>query len=1032
MSRYSSFTARRVLVAALAALGFAASAAASPPTSPPPQTGNDPVELIVLLAAGPGVPTPETFVDDVNHGRPGIPLPVPAQSARTALTFRASGRSLALLRAHPESAAARLERYVVLSFPAGANVEAIERALERHPWVLLVEENTFASFSVTPNDPKFPVQSDPTQYQWGSHALNLPAAWDRIEGHAYIGMADTGLEVNHPDLRAFHLAGASYVYDGGNFRPQLSWDFIHNDNNVDEGDGSFGGSLAGHGTHTSGIVAATANNGIGVAGACWHCSLLMGRMSGSKTSVANAISWDARHGAQIVNASLGWPTNDPNLGIVLTAVALADDRDIAMFASPGNDKMDIEFPASDSRVISVGGTEFDGSFWVEEVCPRPGYTGTIECGSNYTVTPGTKMQDLVAPAQKVLSTFYTGAEWNTALGCGDSTDPTPGYGLCTGTSMSAPYAAGAAGLLRSANPLLSKGAIRSLLVNYASRANAWSPQFGYGLPNVAASVTAALGFAASQSLPNRLTPFFSLYSSIATDFSYTTVPQAAAAAILDSGSAYDPTGPAVAGYPKFPGDPLCSGVPCFPPRASVFVFAGEKPPFAGAPPLVPLYRMTFTPADSQDVNRDVSYATTITEVLGFKNGFGYDLDGIEGYIYQPCTPEPSCIPAGAVRLYRRYNSTRLDYAIFPESELVSMASLGYTSPGAFAEVLGYAYPNIDSDGDSLIDGFELLMGTNPVVADSDGDGSSDGAEALNYPYCDPLRPGCGGSSVWVSVGGTDANDCSRAMPCRTFATALAKSPPGGEIRVLDSGDFGPLTINKAISVVANGVLGGIQAGGGSTAITVNAGAGDKVVLRGLTIDGLSAGLDGISFVAGGSLFVESCTINNFSRYGIDFVPTGGSGALAVTDTVLRNNGVGATGGGLHLLATAAPGPVAAIDGLRSENNVFGLKAETYGAVTIRHSLAASNAFSGFSAVTPGGSASDAVRMLIENSVATHNGTNGVVASGPGSTVTISNLAVTDNQTGLITGSNGVIVSLGNNKVSGNVTNGTPTQTVPNQ
>jgi hypothetical protein len=128
-----------------------------------------------------------------------------------------------------------------------------------------------------------------------------------------------------------------------------------------------------------------------------------------------------------------------------------------------------------------------------------------------------------------------------------------------------------------------------------------------------------------------------------------------------------------------------------------------------------------------------------------------------------------------------------------------------------------------------------------------------------------------------------------------------------------------------------------------------------------------------------------------------------------------------------LIATTGPGFVASVDGLRTENNVAGIKAETLGAITIRNSLAANNGFSGFSAVTPAGSGS--LRMLIENSVSTHNGTNGVSASGGFATVTMSNLAVTDNLNGLIQGSGGTIISFGNNRVQGNVTDGTPSQTI---
>jgi hypothetical protein len=269
--------------------------------------------------------------------------------------------------------------------------------------------------------------------------------------------------------------------------------------------------------------------------------------------------------------------------------------------------------------------------------------------------------------------------------------------------------------------------------------------------------------------------------------------------------------------------------------------------------------------------------------------------------------------------------------------------------------------------------------------------------------------------TWVSVNGNDANDCSRATPCRTLSVALSRSSAGGEIDVLDSGDFGTVTINKTISLISPGVLGGIQVGSG-TAITVNAGASDKVVLRGLTIDGSGTGANGITFTAGGFLYVENCTVNNFSGYGIEFAPTSGSGKLFVTDSVIRNNGVGASGGGLHLLATTGPGFIATVDGLRSENNVFGVKGENLGIVTIRNSLAANNGYAGFSAVNFSGSGT--FRMVIENSVATHNGTSGVLAAGI-ATLAIGNVVSTDNATGVNIASTATAISFGINRIWGN-------------
>ena len=279
--------------------------------------------------------------------------------------------------------------------------------------------------------------------------------------------------------------------------------------------------------------------------------------------------------------------------------------------------------------------------------------------------------------------------------------------------------------------------------------------------------------------------------------------------------------------------------------------------------------------------------------------------------------------------------------------------------------------------------------------------------------------------TWVSVTGNDANDCSRATPCRTLSGALAKSSAGGEIDVLDSGDFGSVTLNKTISVVAPGVLGGIQVGTG-TAITINAGANDKIVLRGLTIDGLGTGDKGVLFTAGGSLYIENCTINNF-LYGVYFVPTNGSGKLFITDTVVRNNSP-ASGAGVWLIATTGPGFVATIDGLRSENNGVGLRADSLGVVTVRNSISASNGWAGFTAYMPPGS-SGAVRMFIENSVSTHNGTIAIQSNGVGATIAISNVVVTDNQTGLLAVNGGIILSFGNNKVWNNTTDGVPTGSI---
>ena len=56
------------------------------------------------------------------------------------------------------------------------------------------------------------------------------------------------------------------------------------------------------------------------------------------------------------------------------------------------------------------------------------------------------------------------------------------------------------------------------------------------------------------------------------------------------------------------------------------------------------------------------------------------------------------------------------------------------------------------------------------------------------------------SRTWVSGVGDDANPCSRTAPCKTFAGAISKTAPAGEIDALDPGGFGALTITKAITL----------------------------------------------------------------------------------------------------------------------------------------------------------------------------------------------------------------------------------------
>src|SRR6266545_7501083 len=142
--------------------------------------------------------------------------------------------------------------------------------------------------------------------------------------------------------------------------------------------------------------------------------------------------------------------------------------------------------------------------------------------------------------------------------------------------------------------------------------------------------------------------------------------------------------------------------------------------------------------------------------------------------------------------------------------------------------------------------------------------------------------------TFVATSGVDLAACSLTAPCRSFAAALAQTDAGGEIIVLDSGGYGRVTIDKAVSLIAPpGVYAGISAfATDNEGVRVAAGATDKVVLSGLTINGRGANT-GISIVSGGEVNIERCTIANIDFTGVRI---GGAPRVYVRGTIIRNNG----------------------------------------------------------------------------------------------------------------------------------------------
>jgi len=171
--------------------------------------------------------------------------------------------------------------------------------------------------------------------------------------------------------------------------------------------------------------------------------------------------------------------------------------------------------------------------------------------------------------------------------------------------------------------------------------------------------------------------------------------------------------------------------------------------------------------------------------------------------------------------------------------------------------------------------------------------------------------------VFVASYGNDANPCTFGSPCKTFQQAVNVVDAGGEVTAIDSAGFGPVNINKAVTITSPpGIEASIAAAAGGSAVAVAAGATDVVTLRGLTLNGGGSGGYGINFTAGAKLAVIDCVISNYTQYGILVKNSSATNTLVlVTNTVVTE-----TVGGIELITFGTGSISGNFGGLTLDNN----------------------------------------------------------------------------------------------------------------
>lgn len=378
----------------------------------------------------------------------------------------------------------------LLRLPGHESVTAALRRLRRLPGVAYAEPDFIAhsAGAFYPNDPgKAGQPRGWEQMQWNLLpfvGVNAPEAWANL-------IAD-----HHPGGRGVTVAildsGVAYRnYNQFRRSPDLGrtrfvhpYDFVaHNAYPLDR---------EGHGTFVADMVAESTNNGIGLVGLAYGASIMPVRVLdasglGDEATIAEAIRYAARQGAQVINLSLEFLPNEVrsarDIPAIVSAINFAHAHRVTVVGAAGNDQSSqIAYPARAPNVISVGATTRDdcladysnGGIGLDLVAPG---------GGSDAILPG----DPLCHPERSLAPI-----WQLTL-----TDPPhwnrfgyPDYYI--GTSMSSPEVAAAAAMVIASGVIGRHPAPAQILTRLEQTAVPLggatpNPEYGYGLLNVGAA-----------------------------------------------------------------------------------------------------------------------------------------------------------------------------------------------------------------------------------------------------------------------------------------------------------------------------------------------------------------------------------------------------------------------------------------------------------------------------------------------------------------------------------------------------------------
>jgi hypothetical protein len=282
--------------------------------------------------------------------------------------------------------------------------------------------------------------------------------------------------------------------------------------------------------------------------------------------------------------------------------------------------------------------------------------------------------------------------------------------------------------------------------------------------------------------------------------------------------------------------------------------------------------------------------------------------------------------------------------------------------------------------------------------------------------------------TWVSGVGDDVNPCSRTAPCKTFAGAISKTAVNGEINVLDSAGYGPVTITKSITIDGAGAQASILALN-TNGIIIN-GPSVTVTLRNLSINGAGGTTgNGIRILQASAVNIDNVYIANFAGTG-----TNGRGvSIETTTSAVRINIANSSIFNMenHGISSAptAGNVLLNVDNVSvARGGQAGINIRELTAATISRSAITNNRNTGgvrLELTTATATISDSI--LSNNAAGVTN-----AAAGGAPSVFLYGNTITGNTVAGLQISSGTMTSLGNNIIRGNTGNQTPTTTIATQ